>query len=147
MASGPPLADTAGAYVTVTFSVDGAALAIAGNKDSVQLWNVTNPAAPRPVGKPLTPSAEPAMIVNAEPGMPALLALAGAIVITGTTSGVTQLWDTNVNDAINRICALPGLRSEPPTWVGAWAEGWRGGVLAYPVRHGDRCCRGRRGRS
>ena len=112
---GQPLDDAVGTYVTVAFSADGAVLAIAGNNDAVQLWDMTDHAGPRPISKPITASADPATTVSAGPATPAL-ALAGATVVTGSTDGDTRLWDMNVNDAIKRICAIPGDELTPAQW-------------------------------
>jgi WD40 repeat protein len=116
VAFGQPLDDAIGSYAVVAFSADGAMLAIAGNNDSVQLWDVTDPAGPRPIGQPLTVKADPAMTVSAGPGTLAPLALAGASVVTGSTDGDTRLWDTDVNHAIKRICAVPGDELTPAQW-------------------------------
>ena len=115
-ALGQPLDDAAGSYVTVAFNADGTALAIAGSNDSVQMWDPTGPAAPQPIDPPLTVSASPAATSSPGPLGPAPLALAGATVITGSTDGDTRLWDMNVNDAIKRICGIPGDELTPAQW-------------------------------
>ena len=66
---------------------------------TVRLWNVADPAHPRSSGQPL-PSGSP---VNAVAFSPDGHTLAGA-----STDGITRLWNLNVHDAIERICAAAG---------------------------------------
>ena len=61
------------------------------------LWNVTDPAHPTPIGRPLT----------VETGFVAVLAFSpdGRTLAATTDDGVATLWDLNVKAAISRICA------------------------------------------
>jgi WD40 repeat protein len=114
---GQPFDDGVDPYVTVAFSANSAILAIAADNGSVQLWDIASPAGPRPPGKPLTISTDPAMIDSTGPWIPAPLALVGTtIVVTGGADGATRLWDINVNNAINRICAIPGDELTSAQW-------------------------------
>jgi WD40 repeat protein len=86
----------------VAFSPGGHTLASGGNGDgTVQLWNVTDPAHPRPLGQPLTASS--GNTVDAVAFSPD-----GHTLASGSNDGLTELWSLNPNDAREQICAAIG---------------------------------------
>jgi len=89
------------AVLSVAFSPDGHTLA-SGNADgTVQLWDVTGPAHPRPLGPPLT--ATNGYAVDSVAFSPDSHTLA-----SGSADGTIRLWRLNVRYAIERICATAG---------------------------------------
>ena len=86
--------------VSVAFSPGGHTLASGGADGKVRLWDITNPAHPRPVGQPLTGSTAAVGSVAFGPGEHMLA--------SGSFDGATRLWNLNVQYAIQRICAAAG---------------------------------------
>ena len=66
---------------------------------TIRLWDVTDPAQPRPRGQPLN-----ATDVTAS----AAFSPYGHTLASGSADGTTQLWDLDVQYAIHRICATAG---------------------------------------
>ena len=87
---------------SVAFSPDGHTLASGTSDGSVRLWDVADPAHPRPIGP----------ILTASPGNGAVDSVAfspdGHTLASGSDDGTTRLWNLNVQYAINRICAASG---------------------------------------
>jgi WD40 repeat protein len=67
---------------------------------TVRLWDVTDPADPRPLGQPLTGSTTPVDLVTFSPD--------GHTLTTGNADGTAWLWNLNVQYAIQQICATTG---------------------------------------
>ena len=84
----------------MAFSPDGRTLASGDNGGTVRLWDVTDPADPRPLGQPLTGSTVAVDSVAFSPD--------GHTLASGSDDGTTRLWNLNVQYAINRVCAAAG---------------------------------------
>ena len=99
----------AGAEVTsVAFSPDGSTLASDDDDGTIQLWDVADPASPRPLGEPLTGGSAAVDSVAFSPD--------GHTLASGSDDGTTRLWNLNVQYAINRICAAAGSLT-PQQWI------------------------------
>ena len=96
---GRPLSGPTNSIFGVTFSQDGRTLAAGSSDDKIWLWSITNPAHATPIGQPIT-DASPVDSIAFQPGTDFLA--------TGNGDGTTQLWNLNVDQAINRICATTG---------------------------------------
>ena len=79
----------------MAFSPDGKTLAAAGGE--VWLWNFTDPARPAPLGPPLTGPTDRVTSVAFSP--------AGKTLAAGSDDSTAQMWNLDVDDAIQRICA------------------------------------------
>ena len=84
----------------MAFSPDGRTLASGDYGGTVRLWDVADPADPRPLGQPLTGSTVAVDSVAFSPD--------GHTVASGSDDGITRLWNLNVQYAINRVCAAVG---------------------------------------
>ena len=87
------------AVFSVAFSPDRRTLAT-GSADGIRLWDVADPAHPRQLGQPLDTSTAVVASVVFSPG--------GHTLASGSIDGTTQLWNLNVQYAIQRICATAG---------------------------------------
>ena len=79
----------------MAFSPDGKTLAAAGGE--VWLWNLTDPARPAPLGPPLTGPTDRVTSVAFSPD--------GKTLAAGSDDSTAQMWNLDVDDAIQRICA------------------------------------------
>jgi len=66
----------------------------------IQLWDIADPAHPRPLSQPSTGGTGTALSVTFSPG--------GHTLASGSIDGTTRLWNLNVQYAIQRICATAG---------------------------------------
>ena len=73
------------AVYSVAFSPGGHTLASGGTDGTVRLWDVTDPAHPRPLGQPLTGGTSAVMSVAFSPG--------GHTLASGSADGTIRLWD------------------------------------------------------
>ena len=85
---------------SVAFSPGGHTLASGDTDGTARLWDVTDPARPRPLGQPLTASAAAVVSVAFSPD--------GHTLASGSLDGTIRLWNLNVQYAIDRICATAG---------------------------------------
>jgi WD40 repeat protein len=74
---------------------------------TVRLWDVTDPAHPRPLGQPLTGSASAVYLVA--------FGSDGRTLASSSADGTVRLWNLNVQYAIQRICATAG-GLKPQQW-------------------------------
>jgi len=88
-----------GGVTSVAFSPDGLMLASGNSDGTVRLWDVANPAQPRPLGQPLTGSAAAVGSVA--------FSSDGQTLASGSGDG-TRLWNLRVQYAIDRICSIAG---------------------------------------
>ena len=84
----------------MAFSLDGPTLAGGSLDGTIQLWDLADPAYPRPLGQPLTGSTVAVDSVAFSPD--------GHTLASGSDDGTVRLWNLNVQSAINRICATAG---------------------------------------
>jgi WD40 repeat protein len=103
----------------VAFSPDSKTLAAASGDDKVWLWNLTNPARSTLLGQPLTgPTGGTVNSVAFSPDGKTLAAggAAAQIPAIGTSDGIAQTWNLNVDSAIERICDTTGNTLTPGQW-------------------------------
>ncbi len=101
---------------SVAFSPDRRTLASAGNDETVWLWDLTDPADPRPLGQPLTGHTDRVNAVAFSPQ--------GGILVSGSSDNTVRLWNT-------ADPAHPAPLGEPLTGH----TGWVSSVVFSPDGH------------
>ena len=117
-----PLATHAGAVNSVAFSPDGHTLASGSDDGSVRLWDVADPAHPRPLSQPLTGTGIAA--VNSVAFSPD-----GHTLASGDANGTVRLWDV-ADPAHPRPLGQPPLTSSGSAAVASMAFSPDGHTLA-----------------
>ncbi|MCA1695100.1 MAG: serine/threonine protein kinase, partial [Actinobacteria bacterium] len=92
----------------VAFSPDGHTLATGSTDQTVRLWNITNPAHPTPLGRPLSGHTNYVKAVAFSPD--------GHTLATGSSDQTVRLWGMSVDQAIQRICATTTNTLTPAEW-------------------------------
>jgi WD40 repeat protein len=105
---GPPLTGHTDSVLSVVFSPDGHTLASGSDDQTVRLWNVTDPAHPTPLGPPLTGHTDSVTSVVFSPD--------GHTLASGSADHTVRLWGMNIDQAIQRICALTTHALTPAKW-------------------------------
>ena len=108
--SGMPLTGDDRPVYALTFSPDGSTLISGGAGEAVNLWDVSDPAAPRKLGRSLPAGVGSVNSVAVGPG--------GTWLAVGGGAGKTTAWDLSAlmklrNDAIATACAIIGRGAEP----------------------------------
>ncbi len=85
-------AAAAGFIASVAFSPDGHTMASGDADGTTRLWDVTNPAHPRPIGQPL-PSGPPSGPAGPAVVLSAAFSPDGHTLASGDSDGTIQLWD------------------------------------------------------
>ena len=99
----------------MAFSPDGRTLAAAGTDGTVWLWNVTDPARPARLGQPLAgPTDTVTSVTNAVSSV--VFSPGGRTLAAGNRDGTVWLWNLDVDDAIQRVCATTGNTLTPARW-------------------------------
>ncbi|MGY5114786.1 WD40 repeat domain-containing protein [Streptomyces sp. 900105755] len=96
------------AVVSLTFSRDGGTLASGGNDNTVRLWNVSSPSSAHPIGQSMSPNAKTGNFLSFSPRSNMLGVSSGADTV--------RLWSLDVDQAVNRICAVTHNVLTPAKW-------------------------------
>jgi WD40 repeat protein len=98
----------------VAFAPDGHTLATASFDGTVILWDLSDPATPRPIGSPLTRHAGPVSAVTFAPNSHTLA--------TASHDGTALLWDLGglrllQDHAMDRACSITGGGLDRADWA------------------------------
>ena len=104
---GQPLTGPTGFFFSMALSRDGRTLA-AGGDDRVWLWDLTDPARPTPLGQPLTGTTGVVSSMAFSPD--------GRTLAADSNDGTVWLWNLDVDDAIQRICATTSNTLTSTQW-------------------------------
>ena len=88
-----PLTAGAGLVTSVAFSPDGHTLASGDSVGTIQLWDLAQPAHPRPLGQPLTSAPGAGQVGSPDSVNSVAFSPDGHTLASGDSEGTIQLWD------------------------------------------------------
>jgi len=98
---GPPLTNPTQFSGTVAFTADGRMIAVGGRDGTIQLWDITNPARPSPVGTQLNAHT---LLVESMAFSPD-----GRTLATGSDDNTVRLWDVTAPSQPRALTTLTGF--------------------------------------
>ena len=125
---GQPLTGPASYVYSVAFSPDGRTLAAGTANGEVWLWNVADPARPTPLGLPLDRPHELCQLGGVQPGW--------AHPGRRQRRRHVRLWNLDIDDAIQRICATTSNTLTPAQWKQYIPQLPYGPPCAHPGNYG-----------
>jgi WD40 repeat protein len=133
---GQPQTSPAAAVNSVAFSPDGRTLAAGIAGGTVELWNLADPARPARLGQPLTSPAGTVNSVAFSPDGRTIVAGIAAGFSANTADGTVEVWNLNVDDAIQRICAATSNTMTAAQWNQYISQLPYNPPCAHPGRYG-----------